>query len=111
MLRQQIATALVISPALLTAGHSGNRRLVIKKSDAFAMLALMIFHDKVETRIKTVDRQRPLAPAPIRISGQKRKAMLTDSLQSEKLVAEIENIVLVASRSPGIGASSLHGRR
>lgn len=36
--------------------------------------------------------------------------MLTDGLQSEKLVAEIENIVLVASRSPGIGASRLHGR-
>ncbi|AGH50223.1 hypothetical protein G432_12520 [Sphingomonas sp. MM-1] len=69
MLRQQIGATLIISSALLAPRHAGNRRLVVEKSHAFAVLALMIFHDEAESRVKAVDRQRLPVTTPIRISG------------------------------------------
>ncbi|CAI2932263.1 protein of unknown function [Aminobacter niigataensis] len=82
VLRQQIATPLVISPALLTTRHSRDRRLVIEKADTLAMLALMIFHDEVEAWVKAIERQGLAAATPIWISGQKWKAMLTHGFQA-----------------------------
>jgi hypothetical protein len=74
------------------------------------MLALMIFHAEVESWIKAIDRQSLPVTAPIWVSGQKWKAMLADGLQSEKQVAEIEDIMLVADCYPWNVSRWLCGR-
>jgi hypothetical protein len=93
---QHIGAALIISSALLAPRHARNRWLIVEETDAFAVLALMIFHDKAKSRVKAIDRQWLLATMPIRISSEKWEAMLPSSLQSENSIAEIEHIMLVA---------------
>jgi hypothetical protein len=101
MSRKQIGAALIISSALFAPRHPGNRWLIVEESDTFAVLALMIFHYKAKSRIKAIDRQWLPVTAPIWISGQKREAMLSDGLQPENCVAEIEHIMLVANCGRG----------
>ncbi|PLK23980.1 hypothetical protein C0V72_07200 [Porphyrobacter sp. TH134] len=96
MPRQHFGAALIISSALLAPRHARNRRLIVEETDAFAVLALMIFHNKAKIRVKAIDRQWLLATMPIRISGEKWEAMLPGSLQSENSIAEIEHVMLVA---------------
>ncbi|WP_066653652.1 hypothetical protein [Sphingomonas sp. CCH10-B3] len=97
MPRQQIGAALIISSALFTPRNAGNRWLIVEESDTFAVLALMIFHDEAKSRIKAIDRQWLPVTTPIWISGQKREAMLSDGLQSENRVTEIEHVMLVTN--------------
>ena len=49
MSRQHIGAALIISSALLAPRHARNRWLIVEETDAFAVLALMIFHYKAKS--------------------------------------------------------------
>jgi len=57
MLRQNIAAPLVIPATLFTTRHTGNGQPVVKKPDAFPMLAFMILYHQVQIRIEAVDWQ------------------------------------------------------
>ncbi|GEO00585.1 hypothetical protein NSE01_24170 [Novosphingobium sediminis] len=107
MPRKQIGAALIISSALVGSRHARYRWLVVEEADAFAVLALMIFHDEAKSRIKAIDRQWLSVTTPIWISGQKRKAMLPDGLQPDNCVAEIEHVLLVANCGFGSAHYSL----
>jgi hypothetical protein len=92
---------------LITPRNAGNRWLIVEESDTFTVLALMIFHDEAKSRIKAIDRQWLSVTTPIWISGQKREAMLSDGLQPENRVAEIEHVMLVTNSGLGSALYSL----
>lgn len=92
MLRQKIGAARIISTTLFTPRHAGNSRLIVEESYTFAMLPLIILHDEAKSWIKAIDRQWLPVTAAIWISGHKREAMLSDGLQPENRVAEIEHV-------------------
>lgn len=108
MPRQHFGAALIISSALLAPRHAGNRRLIVEEPDAFAVLALMIFHNKAKSRVKAINGQWLLATMPIRISSEKWEAMLPGSLQSENCITKIEHVMLVANCGRG---NALYGFR
>ena len=53
--RKDVASALVVSPALLIAGHSAHRLTLVKKRHGLAVLALAVFNDQAEIFVVGID--------------------------------------------------------
>jgi len=69
----------------ITAAHS---QLTVKERDRFRVLALAILHDQVVRFVERIDRQTPAA-----VAYEKRESVLTNGLEAENLVAQVDHLV------------------
>jgi hypothetical protein len=98
VLGQHDPPPIIVSPALFSASTAAQRRLSVPEPHGLAVLPLTVFDSHVQRLIVGVNGQWATRATWTRITDQKFEAMLARCVDAEHLIAEIDDVVLVASR-------------
>lgn len=95
----QVLTALVVAPALLSPADAADRRPAVEERDRLVVLALAVLDDDPVVRVVGVDRQSASHAGGVGVAAQPVEAVLASCPLAEDLVAQVDDVRLVGRRS------------
>src|SRR4051794_7012984 len=98
MCRDLFLSTQVVEAPLLATMHAADRQLIrlVKMLDGLVVLALPVLNDKTQIGVERINRQCGSASIHPRISTQPVEPMLTGRPHPHRLVAEVDDVSLVA---------------
>jgi NaMN:DMB phosphoribosyltransferase len=94
--RDLLLASPVVEPPLLAAANAADCLATIEEGHRLVVLALAVLDDEAALGVIGIDGQRPAAAVTASVADEPGKAVLAQSVLAEELVAEVDDVALVA---------------